>query len=558
MSLTKVSLSMINAGTVTPEDFGAVGNGIADDSAAMALACDYCSTTGATLWMRPVVYHNARLEVHSTYTVMGNGATVKALGVGQTIIAGTGSGTAAEPTAWPSDASWSPVYPATTMYTLASPVGKGDSAITLTSVAGITAGMYLFLAGNPTSASSPNNYIPSDFEFVKVDSVVGTTVNLHAPTQSAYLTTQSGLFYVPGLAVHCTVNDINLNGTAEAYLCTVRSSYACTINNITFSGVNNPGASTFSDNLVISNATIEGTDAGGFSTGRGIVTATFSNIHNKNYTVSSGNSAFFVEESFYKITVNNLISTGILAGGNTAISGGQRPRTLTFNDCIINSNAYGGLNGAFQFGTFQGVDVIASNCVFQGAVVTPNSGVYPGITGDAMIWMSSNLSGDLVSFENCKFISANSGNVWPSAIGGFGGAVRFDPLCTFQSCTAPQSLILPRNEISSWVPTVYGSTSAGATTYTTQDGNYIRVGNQITVSFEVAWSAATGTGNLIIGGLPYSSAAGNFGIQPVYTGTVAIADAIGFKVISTTDHALGYSAITGTGSLVGVLTYIAA
>lgn len=554
MSLTKVSGSMIQGWQVTPEEFGAIGNGVADDSAAMKAACDYCCQTGATLWMSPKVYKNARVEVHGTYVVQGNGATVKALGVGQTIIAGTGTGTSAVPTPWASDSSYSPVYPATTKYTFSVAPNKGDSSITLTSVTGITAGMYLFIAGNPTSSSSVDNYIPSDFEFVQVTSIVGNVVTLEQPLQSNYLTTQSGVFYTPGLAIHCTINDLNISGTSEAYLAVIRSSFACTLNNILFSGVNNPGAATFSDNLVFNNITVEGTDAGGLSTGRGIVCATYNNIHNKNYIATSGFTAFFVEESFYKITVNNLISTGILAGGSVAISGGQQPRTLTFNDCIINSNAYGGLYGAFQFGTFQGVDVISSNCVFQGAVVTPNSGTYPGITGNAMVWMSSNLSGDLVTFQNCKFISANSGNTWPSAIGGFGGTVRFDPLCTFVTSTAP-SQIVPISEKGAWTPTVYGSSSAGTTTYTLQSGQYAREGNIVTVTFEVTWSSATGTGNYTIGGLPFTAGT-NYGITAVYTNAGTIATAVGFKVVTSNATAAGNSAIAGSGSLLGVLTYI--
>lgn len=551
MSLTKVSWTMQSGYQVAPEDFGAVGDGVTDDSAAMAAACDYCSETGATLWMSPKVYKNARVEVHGTYVVQGNGATVTFLGVGQTIIAGAGSSTAAVPTPWGVDPSWSPSYLATTQYTLTVAPSKGSTSITLASVAGITVGMYLFIAGNPTSASSSNNYIPSDFEFVQVASIAGSVVTLQQPLQSAYLTTQSGVFYTPGLAIHCTVNDLNISGTSESYLITVRSSFACTFNNILVSGINNPGASTFSDNLVFNDITIEGTDGGGFSTGRGIVCATYNNIHQKNYT---NLNAFFVEESFYKITVNNLISTGLLAGGNVAISGGQRSRTLTFNNCIVNSNAYGGLNGAFQFGTFQGADVIVSNCVLQGAVVTPNAGIYPSITGNAMVWMTSNLSGDIVTFQNCKFISANAGNTWPSAIGGFGGTVRFDPLCTFVTSTAP-SQIVPISEEGAWTPIVFGATTAGTTTHTVQSGQYAREGNIVTVTFEVTWSSATGTGDYKIGGFPFVASI-NYGIIPVYTGAVTIATAVGFKVLSSSATALGYNALVGSGSLAGVITYI--
>jgi hypothetical protein len=53
-----------------------------------------------------------------------------------------------------------------------------------------------------------------------------------------------------------------------------------------------------------------------------------------------------------------------------------------------------------------------------------------------------------------------------------------------------------------WTPTVTGATTAGATTYGYQIGFYILIGNLMTVNFTVGGAAATGTGNLRIGGFP--------------------------------------------------------
>lgn len=53
----------------------------------------------------------------------------------------------------------------------------------------------------------------------------------------------------------------------------------------------------------------------------------------------------------------------------------------------------------------------------------------------------------------------------------------------------------------SWTPTVDGAVS-GTTTYGTQFGTYMRIGNLVIAQFYVTYTAATGTGNLTIGGLP--------------------------------------------------------
>lgn len=48
---------------------------------------------------------------------------------------------------------------------------------------------------------------------------------------------------------------------------------------------------------------------------------------------------------------------------------------------------------------------------------------------------------------------------------------------------------------STYTPTYYGSATAGATTYTVQQGWYWRIGSVLFVTGAVVWTAATGTGN---------------------------------------------------------------
>lgn len=56
-----------------------------------------------------------------------------------------------------------------------------------------------------------------------------------------------------------------------------------------------------------------------------------------------------------------------------------------------------------------------------------------------------------------------------------------------------------------FTPTIEGGTIAGIGTYSSQVGRYTKVGNLVTVQILIAWTAHTGTGNLSIANLPYTS-----------------------------------------------------
>jgi hypothetical protein len=70
------------------------------------------------------------------------------------------------------------------------------------------------------------------------------------------------------------------------------------------------------------------------------------------------------------------------------------------------------------------------------------------------------------------------------------------------------SELLADYEEGTWTPVVYGTTAAGVGTYTTQVGNYTKIGNTVRFNMTVVWTAHTGTGNMRISGLPFTPASG--------------------------------------------------
>jgi hypothetical protein len=61
-------------------------------------------------------------------------------------------------------------------------------------------------------------------------------------------------------------------------------------------------------------------------------------------------------------------------------------------------------------------------------------------------------------------------------------------------------------EEGTFTPVLYGLTTDGEGTYTSQTGKYTRIGNTVNIVIYLTWSAHTGTGGMRISGLPFASA----------------------------------------------------
>jgi hypothetical protein len=65
--------------------------------------------------------------------------------------------------------------------------------------------------------------------------------------------------------------------------------------------------------------------------------------------------------------------------------------------------------------------------------------------------------------------------------------------------------VLDWYEEGTFTPTVAGSSTAGTCSYSLRNGSYTRIGNKVFIHCQAAWTSHTGTGNLIITGLPFAS-----------------------------------------------------
>jgi hypothetical protein len=67
------------------------------------------------------------------------------------------------------------------------------------------------------------------------------------------------------------------------------------------------------------------------------------------------------------------------------------------------------------------------------------------------------------------------------------------------------SELLADYEEGTFTPTIVGTTTAGIGVYTAQTGRYTKIGNRVYVNIYLSWSAHTGTGNMRVDGLPFTS-----------------------------------------------------
>ena len=113
-----------------------------------------------------------------------------------------------------------------------------------------------------------------------------------------------------------------------------------------------------------------------------------------------------------------------------------------------------------------------------------------------------------IVLDGSNGITTNSGTVISASTIGVGGAT---PSTSGAGITFPATQSASSNantlddyEEGTWTPTYYGSSTAGTTTYTSQAGTYVKIGNSVYCECLLTWTAKTGTGDGLVGGFPFA------------------------------------------------------
>lgn len=525
---------------VSVKDFGAIAdwNGTTgtDNTPAFTAAINALGANGGgTLLIPPGKYKGNLLINRSNIVVSGYGASIgfktsEALSIWATLgtsnlapFLGFNSGTET-----PNN-----VAPGATFYDLNSAT-RGSNIISLASVTGIAEGDFLIIISQevPSGSTTTTNFVPLYHQIVKVVSIAGSNVTVNEPIEITIAGADPYSFVIKwDMVENISIEGLTVSNLyGAAYCCSLGGGYNVLLKNVVFNPESAWGAFATSrkitfDGCIINNA------YSGFSNGR-----MCDEVAVLNTTVKCADTALFTSEKYFyfceentkRFCIDNCL--GINAGLRFYI-GSQ------YSDYTISNSKFEMLtagHSAFILTTFASSIIKSVNTVFSsygGQTAAPYD-QQPSAT------VAIAYSTSTILFNGCSIQQLGTGIETGLNYG-----------------TAPTSVpfIIPIISTSgTWTPTVYGSSTTGTTTYTTQNGSYTRIGNVVTASFSVTWSSATGSGNVVVDSLPFSLGTTNYGTYTVFSATNVASAAV---PIASTSRLITTQAIGASLSISGVITY---
>lgn len=394
------------------------------------------ATTGLPIKMRNRDYTGARIEVHRTMNVEGNGARVDYAGVGNTPVAGIGSGSGAQFSPWPTSDTdaMADRYPVT-MYSVLS---INADQMLLDSVDGLYVGQYLVLNQDPAPNSSPFNLIAQNYDKIHIKAISGNTIQFQGRLRRSYNNT-ARVFACGGYAIGCTVSDLTLTTNYDAYQFVIRNAFDCVFENITGEGDAAMGAQTFSFDTTIRDMSVKG-GYGSWSTARCCDRVTIDGFTWQPRVAAPTPEPYglFFEESPGLVVARriSLLGGGILIGSiQNPLAQGKRKIIINGFDVDVTTAPRAG--HPLAIASVQGVSVDIDGGSFRGDVIQPDTGNFPN-TPPCMIPIASNMAGDTVRIRNADFISRNAGSSVELGGGFQGRAMISTKSNTFATCDKPK------------------------------------------------------------------------------------------------------------------------
>jgi hypothetical protein len=138
--------------------------------------------------------------------------------------------------------------------------------------------------------------------------------------------------------------------------------------------------------------------------------------------------------------------------------------------------------------TIAGIKTFSSAPFLAGATLVGTVAGGGNQINNVVIGASTPLAGSFTTLSATEIITANKGITFPAA-----------------QVASSNANTLDDYEEGSFLPTISGTTAAGTGTYITQVAIYTKIGRIVTFQLNISWSAHTGTGNIVIEGLPFTS-----------------------------------------------------
>jgi hypothetical protein len=499
MSLLQISYKQIKGGVATLTDFGAIGDGVTDDTAAVQAAFawlnagQYRLLTGGTsatyLMTGGITLTGSRIQFDGnncrfTHSVASNEPLIKITTTCSFInlqnFFVTGSGVVGHGIAILGGTSLDPqeVYITNVFFT--SIVGTGLNTVG----ASVDSFAIWVEGGSSVHLNNIYSYVSSGGFYFKTTQKIAIqqcSIDQVATNRTLYMENTRAI-HIYGA---CT-----FNSGATGDQCHFKNTSSLTIDGCRFKG-------SLARSIFIEGSASIGTTVKGCNFEVYTLTTPCIDVSTGCYGVSlEGNYLSFIGQSataFSGIQVSDV-------GGGGAFGEGVR---IANNTILTNS----GITLPAAIALVSTLNRCQS-CVIEGnAIIAGGTGstITKGISLSGTNWNTRVISN---IFEKGAASAFTTGiDVSSNSIGAVLENNHFDSVTTNIVDSGSKSLQYSLGvwQTGSFTPTIEGSTSAGTCTYTVQSGTYTKIGNVVNIVIKVGWNTHTGTGNLKIMGLPFAT-----------------------------------------------------